>query len=287
MLVLGFLHFTGSSPGASTWQQVAVFHSSCGWVTFHCVCTTSSLSIHLLVKPQVASVSWLLEGVLRGTVGCMYFFQIMVFSGYVPRSRTAGSYARSVFSFSRALHTVFHGGCTSLHSHRHVGGLPFRPSLSSTYVCRLVTMAILTTVRRYLIAVLMCFSLIIRWRWVSFPVPTGHLPLFLGWMSVQVFCHLWLSCWASLISSHVRLFMYLGDLTPRWSHHLQIFSPSPQVVFFILLMASFAVQKLLRLIRSHLFIFGFISIALGVGSKKVLLRFISRSILRHLRLVLY
>ena len=37
---------------------------------------------------------------------------------------------------------------------------------------------------------------------------------------------------------------------------------------FILSMVSFAVQKLLSLIRSHLFIFAFISFALGDGSKK-------------------
>ena len=35
---------------------------------------------------------------------------------------------------------------------------------------------------------------------------------------------------------------------------------------FILLIVSFAVQKLLSLIRSHLFIFSFISITLGDGS---------------------
>ena len=38
---------------------------------------------------------------------------------------------------------------------------------------------------------------------------------------------------------------------------------------FILLMVSFAVQKLLSLIRSHLFIFAFISFALGDGSNLI------------------
>ena len=37
---------------------------------------------------------------------------------------------------------------------------------------------------------------------------------------------------------------------------------------FTLFMVSFAVQKLLSLIRSYLFIFTFISITLGDGSKK-------------------
>ena len=40
---------------------------------------------------------------------------------------------------------------------------------------------------------------------------------------------------------------------------------------FILFMVSFAVQKLLSFIRSHLFTFVFISISLGGGSKKILL----------------
>ena len=48
---------------------------------------------------------------------------------------------------------------------------------------------------------------------------------------------------------------------------------------FILFMVSFAVQKLLSLIRPHLFIFVFIFITLGGGSKNILLRFMSESVL--------
>ena len=40
---------------------------------------------------------------------------------------------------------------------------------------------------------------------------------------------------------------------------------------FVLFMVSFVVQELLSFIRSHLFIFVFISISLGGGSKKILL----------------
>jgi len=39
---------------------------------------------------------------------------------------------------------------------------------------------------------------------------------------------------------------------------------------FILFIVSFTVQKLLSLIRSHLFIFVFVSITLGGGSKSIL-----------------
>ena len=48
---------------------------------------------------------------------------------------------------------------------------------------------------------------------------------------------------------------------------------------FILFVVSFAVQKPLSLIRSHLFIFVFISISLGDGSKSILLRFMSETVL--------
>ena len=44
-------------------------------------------------------------------------------------------------------------------------------------------------------------------------------------------------------------------------------------------MVSFAVQKLLSLILPHLFIFVFISITLGNRSKKILVRFMSKSVL--------
>ena len=56
------------------------------------------------------------------------------------------------------------------------------------------------------------------------------------------------------------------------SSFANIFSHSVGCLF-ILFMVSFAVQKPLSLIRSHLFIFVFIFITLGGGSKKILLRF--------------
>ena len=48
---------------------------------------------------------------------------------------------------------------------------------------------------------------------------------------------------------------------------------------FVLFVVSFAVQKLLSLIRFCLFIFVFISITLGDGLKQILLQFISKSVL--------
>ena len=54
---------------------------------------------------------------------------------------------------------------------------------------------------------------------------------------------------------------------------------TPIGFLFVLCLISFAVQKLLSLIWSHMFIFAFISIILGNGSEKILLQFVSKSVL--------
>ena len=58
------------------------------------------------------------------------------------------------------------------------------------------------------------------------------------------------------------MFIYFGVLAPYQSYHFQIFSPTQWAVFFFL-DGFLAVQKLLSLIRSHLFVFPFVSFALG------------------------
>ena len=74
--------------------------------------------------------------------------------------------------------------------------------------------------------------------------------------------HFWIGLFVFLILSCMSC-LYILEINPlSVASFANVFS-QPEGCLFVLFMVSFAVQKLISLIRFHLFIFAFISIALG------------------------
>ena len=106
-------------------------------------------------------------------------------------------------------------------------------------------------------------SVCLLWR----NVYLGLLPIF------------WLGCLGGFLLLSCMKCLYILEIKPLLvTSFANIFSQSIGCLF-ILLMASFAVQKLISLIRSHLFTFAYISIALGDWPEKTLVWFMSENVL--------
>ena len=125
---------------------------------------------------------------LQWTYGYMYLFQWKICQDNMPNSGITGSYDSSIFSFLMYICSVFHSGCIILHSHQECKKVLFPPHPPQHLLfANMLMMAILTSVRWYLIVVLIWIYLAVI-DMEHFSLPVDHLYIFFGEMSIQVSC---------------------------------------------------------------------------------------------------
>ena len=178
----------------------------------------------------------------------------------IPCLGIAESYAGFIPSFLKNLNTVFNSGCINLHSHQLYKSIPFSPHpIQHLLFLGFLMMGILTSVRWYLIVVLIYISLIMNNDEHLFMCLLAIISLlYNGLLAIisslkkylyRSFSHFFIGLFAFLGLSSMHCF-YILEINPLSVVSFAIIFFHSEGCLFTLLIASFAMQKLLSLIRS-------------------------------------